>query len=368
MRLAENQPMDAVSFQQTFSVFPGTENWFYADDRDIAFLQSGRYPRHARGSDVDRPYWGDGRADWQQFDPAAYTFKSIPYSHRPRALDPRQGLIISWNNKEARGWRKGPTEWSNGPVHHAQTLERRVKAEIKAHGGKIDVAGITRAVNLAATTDLRGQEDYPWMRRVIGTASGEDEQMLGLLDAWHDSGSNRLDSNGDNEYDHSAAVALMDAWWPRFVRAEFEPALGQKLYDYVESHFLDADGDFGWAWATHVQKDLRTVLRRREAGRYSRVYCGGTKVRPPVPRRKAKRVRAACREVLLSSLRDAIAAVKKKKGPDWRNWVVPATCPQTDPPSCDQLVPSTAGAVDTPPFPWQNRGTYHQVADIDGHR
>ena len=98
------------------------------------------------------------------------------------------------------------------------------------------------------------------------------------------------------------------------------------------------------------------------------MYCGGTNVRPPVPRRKAKRVRAACREVLLSSLRDAIAEVKKKKGGDWTLWVVPATCPVTNPPGCDQIVPSTAGAVDTPPFPWQNRGTFHQVADIAGHR
>jgi hypothetical protein len=31
-------------------------------------------------------------------------------------------------------------------------------------------------------------------------------------------------------------------------------------------------------------------------------------------------------------------------------------------------VPTTAGAIDTPPFPWQNRGTYHQVVGLTGHR
>ena len=31
-------------------------------------------------------------------------------------------------------------------------------------------------------------------------------------------------------------------------------------------------------------------------------------------------------------------------------------------------VPNTAGAVDTPPFPWQDRGTYHQVVELSGHR
>ena len=43
-----------------------------------------------------------------------------------------------------------------------------------------------------------------------------------------------------------------------------------------------------------------------------------------------------------------------------------ATC--DDPTTCDEIVPNTAGAVDTPPFPWQNRGTFHQIDEIPGHR
>src|SRR5207248_1474531 len=65
MRLSENQPTSAASFMRTMGMFPGSENWFYVDHRDVAFLQSGRYPRHAPGSDVDLPFWGTGRADWQ---------------------------------------------------------------------------------------------------------------------------------------------------------------------------------------------------------------------------------------------------------------------------------------------------------------
>ena len=358
-----------MSFQQAFSIFPGTENWFYADDRSIAFLQSGRYPRHARGSDVDRPFWGDGRAEWRDFDPAAYTFKSIPYSHRPRALDPKQGMIVSWNNKEARGWRKGPAEWSNGPVHHAQTLERRVKAELKAHGGKIDVAGITRAVNLAATTDVRGQEDYPWMRRVIGRASGEEERMLKLLDAWHDVGlqparlQRRQPVRPLRRGGADGRVVAADG--PRAVRAgaraEALRVRREKLPRRRWGRRLglgDARAEGPALGAAHAARPAATHACTA-AARTSARRCRGA-------RRSA--CARACREVLLSSLRDAIAEVKKKKGGDWTLWVVPATCPVTNPPGCDQIVPSTAGAVDTPPFPWQNRGTFHQVADIAGHR
>ena len=56
---------------------------------------------------------------------------------------------------------------------------------------------------------------------------------------------------------------------------------------------------------------------------------------------------------------------------DPAKWIVPATCDKSEdgqPPLCDQIVPTTAGAIDTPPFPWQNRGTYHQVIGLTGHR
>jgi acyl-homoserine lactone acylase PvdQ len=362
MRMAENHPTDAKSFMADFGKFPGTENWFYVDRKSVAFQQSGRYPKHKRGSDVDLPFWGDGRADWQGFNPSKYTFKAIPASHRPRALNPKQGYFISWNNKEAPGWRKGPREWGDGPVHRALILHHTLLAQKKKGGGKVDLTALTRAVNITATTDLRGDEDYVWMRRVIGKAPAADEKFLKILDAWHKSGSQRLDADGDNVYDHSAAVALMDQWWPRAVKAEFRPALGKSLFSQVVSQVLGLSGFDDWSWATHVQKDLRNVLHRHERGRYSRTYCGGA---------KRTGARARCKAKLLSSFRAAVAAVTKNYGsPDPANWKVPATCDESSdgPPKCDQIVPTTAGAVATPPFPWQNRGTYHQVVELTGHR
>jgi hypothetical protein len=364
-RLAENRVTSARSFMRVMGEFPGTENWFYVDHRDVAFQQSGRYPRHARGSDVELPFWGDGRADWQHFDPRSYTFATIPASHRPQALNPHDGFIISWNNKEAPGWRKGPSEWSNGPVHRALILQRKLGDQFRARHGKTDLVRLTRSVNLAATTDLRGEVVYRYMRRVIGRAPAGSRGVLRILDDWVRSGSNRLDANNDNVYDHSAAVALMDAWWPRVVTAEFRPGLGRQLFDTVLDRVLGLDGDFGWNWASHVQKDLRNVLGSRERGRYSRVYCGGP-VREPVRGARLAGVRRRCRTLLLVTLGRAVSAVKRKLGPTPSSWKVLATCKNSN--DCDEIVPSTAGAVDTPPFPWQNRGTYHQVVEIAGHR
>jgi hypothetical protein len=357
MAMAENRPTDFRSFSEAFSPFPGTENWFYADDRNVGFMQSGLYPKHARGADVDLPFDGDGSGDWQGFDPDDYTYDHIALDRRPRAVDTEQPIIVSWNQKEAPGWRKGPTEWADGSVHHAELLRRHLLTELRAGGGRTDLLGLTRAVNRAATTDLRGAEVLPWMKRVIGDGAGAEERaLLDKLDAWYDAGAQRLDADGDNLYDHGEAVALFDHWWPLFVRAAFEPALGPDLFAKLEDEFLalgtTVADDWGWKWSSHVAKDLRMVLRRkmRPRVRNSRTYCGGAN------RRRARRT---CREILLRTLREAAGTAPK---------TVAATCEQRDPPACDQNVPTALGAVETAPFPWQNRGTYHQVVQLAGRR
>src|SRR5207248_7331074 len=97
-------------------------------------------------------------------------------------------------------------------------------------------------------------------------------------------------------------------------------------------------------------------------GSYSRIYCGN----PSTTGGGA--TLAACRTVLVNALEAAIADVEARKGADPSQWQVNATCHQTSPPSCDQEVPATAGAIPTPPFPWQDRGTYHQIVELTGHR
>jgi acyl-homoserine lactone acylase PvdQ len=229
MELSENRATDVRSFMHVMGQFPGSENWFYVDRRDVGWIQSGVYPKHAPHSNVDLPWWGDGRADWRCFDPTAYTACYIPANHRPQAIDPPDGFIISWNNVEAHGWHPPPTGWGTGPLDHALILQQRLLSEVKRTHDNLDLAAVARAANLTATTDLRALDDYPWMRAVIGKASGAPGQMLALMDAWNRSGAHRLAPAGSNVYDHSPAIAAFDAWWPRLVTAEFRPALGPSL-------------------------------------------------------------------------------------------------------------------------------------------
>lgn len=372
MELSENDPHNVHQFMRIMGRFPGSENWFYVDHHDVGWIQSGVYPKHARHSSVELPWWGDGRADWQCFNPHAYTACYIPASHRPHAVDPPDGFIISWNNVEARGWHPPPTGWGTGPLQHARILQQRLMWELRAHHGHLNLGQVAQDANQTATTDLRGLDDYPWMRRVIGHVSGLPGRVLGLMDAWHRSGAQRVTRTfKSNVYLHSAAIAAFDDWWPLAVTAEFQPALGHRLMSAVESEVLSLPTDgFSYDWTSQVQKDLRSVLGAPERGRYSHVYCGGPVSQPPtgLHGRALRRIQTRCRSVLLKALRSAIKAVSAKQGANPARWRVLATCPQTNPPSCDQEVPVTAGAVATPPFPWQDRGTFHQVIEVSGHR
>jgi hypothetical protein len=144
----------------------------------------------------------------------------------------------------------------------------------------------------------------------------------------------------------------MDTFWPIAVRRIFEPVLGAKIVGAITDQITPFREKFFFdGWWGYVQKDLRRVLHRPERGAFSHRYCGTGS-----PKR--------CRAVLAGALRDAIGEATKAQGGPLETWKHRATCPKTDPPTCDQIVPITAGAIDTPPFPFHNRGTFHQLVEV----
>jgi hypothetical protein len=216
----------------------------------------------------------------------------------------------------------------------------------------------------AATVDLPGEKVYPLVRAVIGKAGDADPvaaPLLKLLDDWSFRGAHRRDLDGDNVLDESAAVLLMDDWWPRLVAGAFQPVLGNKVIDVLKGlmPFDDPANPGGSAyfagWWGYVSKDLRTLLGRRVRGPYSRRYCGKGKL-------------AACRAMLLTTLKEAAQDVATKQTtPDPAKWKRPATCPVGQSPIvCDQIEFTAAGAIATPPIPWQDRPTFQQTVEALG--
>jgi acyl-homoserine lactone acylase PvdQ len=364
MRLAENKPTSPQSFIAAMRAYTGSENWFYADHKHIAVIQSGWFPRHARGSDPDLPIWGTGRWDWQGFNPATSGYRRLVNAANPTSIDPKQGYLVNWNNAIAHGWRVAAGDWSNGPVHRATILSNLLQGALR--GGKLTLAKITSAVTAPSlTADLRGMTDWPWLRRVIGSSrSRRVRGLVSLLSGWARGGSQRRATASSRVVHESPAVLLMDTWWPLLVRAEFQPAVGKPLMNFISQQFnsIQPDGirdgtgnGFFAGWEMDVQKDLRQVLHTPVKGRFSRTYCG---------RGSLKR----CRALLTKTLLQASAQLSAHYGASTASWKLPVTCPVTTPPSCDQIVPISAGAISIPPQPFDNRGTFYQAVAVSGHR
>jgi acyl-homoserine lactone acylase PvdQ len=320
-----------------------TFNWFYVDAEDIGYQHSCRCPRRAPGVDPYLPAWGDGRFDWQGF---------IPLAAQPAALNPPEGFLTSWNNKQAPGFMANDRNFSFGPVYRSEMLDVRV-APLAASGGAARTDMID-AMEDAATVDLRGQEALPSLLAVMGTTPppGSDPRatdMRSRLAAWAATGAHRRDFDHDGAYDDPQAPAIMDAWWPRIARAIFDAAAGNPI-DHLGLSIDDGNrrGHVGSAFQDglygHVQKDLRAVLGQPVAGPFSRAYCGGG-------------VLATCRAALWSSLSQAAADLQAEFGSanvaDWRRQVV------------DEEIRHTAAGVTTVPgIHWQNRPTFQQVVQV----
>ncbi len=166
-----NAGTDGVrDFLATAARMTGSYNVFYADRKNVGYIQSGIYPRRARGTHSDLPAWGDGRYDWRGFDPVTRSASYLPAKRLPQEVDPKRGYLLSWNNKQAPGWRASDYDWQYGSVHRSQRLERRVRGAIKGKR-KVTLGGLVGVMGDAGTVDVRGQEALPWMLRVVGHPS-----------------------------------------------------------------------------------------------------------------------------------------------------------------------------------------------------
>ena len=347
-------------FQRAAALIPFTFNWFYADSKHIAYQNAGANPVRARGVDPSLPIRGRRAYEWRNWNPGE-TRRSLIESSTPARAHPRvvdQAYLADWNGKQARGYGAADGNWGYGPVYRSNLLDRRVRRLI-AGQRKATLPGLTEAMADAATVDLRGDAVLPWALRVLGTPRGAKlRETVSKLRAWHRAGAHRLDADGDGVYEHADAIRIIDAWWPRWLRAQFEPVLGKPLFDAMSAvHALDNHpnnhGDHvgsAWqsGWYSFAQKDLRTLLGRRVRGRWSRTYCGRGSVR-------------RCRRALERSL---AAALEQDPASLYRDGVCDDAGRGGEQACFDAIWHRPLGGITQPLIPWQNRPTFQQVVEI----
>jgi acyl-homoserine lactone acylase PvdQ len=343
-----------------------TFNWFYTDDKHIAYFDSGLNPVRAPHTDPLFPSWS--AYTWRGFHPAAVTTpatlieRQTPQRAHPQALD--QTYLTSWNNKQAPGYGDGATGQEFSSVYRSQLLDNNLNHYLAADRGKLTLADVINAMGNAGTQDLRGVEVLPYALAIIGHPRDATlARAAAELRAWVASGAHRINREHPGAhglYDQSDAVRIMDAWWPLLVRADFGPVLGSQLLGQVEGEFPINDepghgtsGEhLGSSWDVGfygiVQKDLRSALGRRVRGPLNRVYCGRGSLR-------------RCRSALETSLRAAAAEPLSQVYP------ADGTCPAGDQMCSDSIQFRAIGAISQPLIEWINRPTFQQADEILGH-
>ncbi|HEV2060051.1 MAG TPA: penicillin acylase family protein [Solirubrobacteraceae bacterium] len=349
---------NARDFQRAAHKIGYTLNWLYVDDRDIAYFNSGNNPQRAAGVNGQLPM--PARLEWRGFDPELATAAYTSFAEHPQAIN-GQPYMTSWNNKQARGYASSDTALHSS-VFRSQMLDQEIEPRI-AGRAKIDLPGLVEAMGEAATTDLRAEKVLPLALRVIGTPTAAKlADAVAKLRAWVVAGAHRRDRDGDGLYEHADAIRILDAFWPRWMRVQFARSLGKELFDeLVDAHRLDNSPNNGGAhqgsayqegWYGYAYKDLRRVLGLKVRQPYSKRYCGGG-------------VRSRCR----SALRGALAAAVDV---DPRALYRDARCADAGKPfdqACfDAIAFRPSGAITQPMIGWQNRPTYQQVVEVQGHR
>ncbi len=350
----------ARDFQEAANGIGFTFNWFYADDRDIAYFNSGFHPIRAKGTDPEFPNWGTGKYDWRGWDASANVSDRASFDTHPQVIN--QSYLTSWNNKQAPGFSAPEDTYSFGSVHRSQSLDERIEAGIRG-GSKLTLAGLINAMEDAGTVDLRGSQALPWMLQALGKRGVPSDlaDEFATLSAWVRNGAHRRDADRNGAYDEARAVELMDAWWPRVLEGIFKPKLGDELFTELKGKlaFDNPPGSRGSAyltgWYGYVEKDLRSLLGRKVDGAFSRSYCGSGG--------NVKKRQRSCKNVLAATLRDAStipAATLYPRGDD---------CATGNAQVCNDAVRFQAlGGIAVKEIHWINRPTWQQVVEVQGHR
>ena len=343
-----------------------TFNWFYADDRDIGYFNSGDNPVRAAGVEPAVPDWGTGEWDWQGFDPADPTHRPATYTAASPASTRRsinQGYLTSWNNKQAPGFGAADSNWRYGPMYRSQMLDRRIERRHRRRRQGQPARADRRDGGRRHRGPARRARSLPWMLNVIGQpgATRRLADAVATLQLWLYNGAHRRDKDKDGSYEDERAVQIMDAWWPRPCERPDVQAGARRWHDLFDkisgelgldnepnNHGAHLGSAYQDGWYGYVEKDLRRLLGEPVAGRA---------LAPVLRQRQASPTAVTA---LVASLTAALAVHETAALPGQRlhrTATRPASTRSASAPSARVTVPS---------IPWINRPTLQQVVEVQG--
>lgn len=365
---------DAQSWMTGASKIGYTFNWFYADNRDIAYYNSGHDPIRQTDYNPDFPTLGTGVAEWTGF---------LDLNGHAHQINPPAGYLVSWNNKQAHGVSSSDNQYSYGPIYRSLSLERRIQAAFISPG-KMSRASLASAMEDAASVDLTGAHVVPELQQLRPsltaglsiTDAAHVNEMLDRLNAWAAAGAHRRrNAHGDAQYADAAAVAAMDELNPRLIRALFDSVMkktGSTVqtdgagvatgYSTMPEAFADLPSghigsSYNGGWEGYTVKALQQVRGAQPAAPLSadmtsRMCTSGLAACP-----------AAIGQALLATFNQLATLNGSTTVASWT-----ADTETNNIPAGDTIRFRAVGVVGQPEMDWQNRPTFQQVVDFPSHR
>ncbi len=270
--LTEGKGNTPRRFWRAANQFGFTFNWGYASRRATSFFSSGRLPERAPGLDRRLPTLGTGDYEWRGF---------LSQREHPHAVSGPGGLLLNWNNRSAPGFMHGDNE-PYGSVQRVELFDRYPR--------RVTIEKNVGVMNRAATEDVRSPV-WPVVSSVLRTGRAPNqraEQVVDILDGWVRRDAPRLDADENGFYD-SPGPTIMDEAWRPIADAVMSPVFSGELLEALN----DVRNLQSPSGHSYVDKDLRTLLRRRVRGRFNLRYCGTARRRAAGRRcgRRSRRLR-----------------------------------------------------------------------------
>jgi acyl-homoserine lactone acylase PvdQ len=271
-QLSDGQVHSPQSFIKAAALTPQTFNSFYVDSKHVAEITTGLLPLRAKGTDPSLPTVGNGQYQWHGH---------LSLQGHPQGIDPSHtpvtGTMVNWNNNVAHGFGASPDEFGrSGSVARVSLLNRALTQQ-RGKNGKWTLAGVTSAMNTAATQNVLAVETVPLLSRVLQGSkppSRQASQMLSVLVAWSRHGGN-LQDNAKGQIANPGAAVINGAW-TKLANAFMRPVLGPQLNE-LDSLFGRFDAPPGGqynGWYQYFDRDISKLLKIRQPQPFANNYCG----------------------------------------------------------------------------------------------
>lgn len=218
------QARDWAGFLKQAARVSASITWFYADGRgNIGYAGLGRLPDRPAGQPVQFPAKGDGSMEWRG---------ALPFSANPRQLNPRQGYLVSWNNKTMPGLKGDGADYSH--IDRVNEL-----AEAIASKPRLTDQEIWDVDRHGAMADLNHRYFVPYLRDAVAGLDAQDpvrQAGMAIVD-WD----GRLRAGTVAGTYDGAGVTIFHAWLSKVLEALLKADLPADVYaKYAGTGYLPA--------------------------------------------------------------------------------------------------------------------------------